>query len=162
MDEGAAIVSIASTGGNGWPMRVPLITELVETPGYEAGVAWCQSHSEDVADGYIFSKEAVVVWTMRMSVELAPRRMRINCTSPGATDTPMMPDFKRAAGDGWAFAERPSGRPSQPDEQAYPVVFLNSDAASYVSGANLVVDHGNTAGVNTGLIIPDYAPVTAS
>jgi NAD(P)-dependent dehydrogenase (short-subunit alcohol dehydrogenase family) len=47
--------------------------------------------------------------------------------------------------DGIEYISRPIGRESSPQEQAWPLVFLNSDAASYVNGTNLVVDGGNAA-----------------
>src|SRR5919197_690006 len=57
-----------------------------------------------------------------------------------------------ASVDGIAYISRPIGRESSPEEQAWPLVFLNSEAASYVNGANLVVDGGNAAARTLGLL----------
>jgi NAD(P)-dependent dehydrogenase (short-subunit alcohol dehydrogenase family) len=46
------------------------------------------------------------------------------------------------------------GRMSRPEEQAYPLLFLVSDAASYISGVNIVVDAGALAGFVTGQLTP--------
>ena len=54
--------------------------------------------------------------------------------------------------DGVEYISRPIGRESTPDEQAWPIVFLNSPAASYVNGTNLVVDGGNAAARTLGLL----------
>ena len=83
MSEGSAIASISSTGGIGWSRRVPKIMELLKTPSYEAGIEWCESDLDTVREGYSFSKEAVIVWTMLMGCSLIKRGIRINCTLPG-------------------------------------------------------------------------------
>jgi len=81
--------------------------------------------------------------------------VRMNCSSPGATATTMSPDFPA---DRVAITELPSARKATPDEQALPLVFLASDAAGYVNGANVVVDGGNAAARTLGLL-PDPATV---
>ncbi len=96
MGEGGAIASIASTGGLGWSRRVPTLMQLITTQGYQGALAWCEANMETVAEGYSFSKEAVIVWTMFTSSKLIKRGIRINCTLPGPTETPMMAQFKSA------------------------------------------------------------------
>ena len=57
---------------------------------------------------------------------LAEKGIRVNCISPGPTDTPMMADFESAYGK--EFMDNfpvPLGRHSTPDEQAWPLIFLN-------------------------------------
>ena len=49
---------------------------------------------------------------------------------------------------------KPIGRNARAEEQAYPLVFLNSDAASYISGHNLLIDGGFLAAIMTGQIDP--------
>src|SRR5687768_15971542 len=61
--QGGAIVSIASTGGLGWSRRIPVHMELLQTQGFHAAVQWAEGHMDQVAEGYAFSKEAVIVWT---------------------------------------------------------------------------------------------------
>jgi len=152
LTEGASVCSISSGAGMGWMMHLQPIMELLATASVDDGQAWCKAHPELVDQGYAFSKEAIIVWTMAESVGLGERKhIRVNCISPGPTDTPMMPQFIANSGeDFFAALPRPLGRNSTPDEQAHPMVFLNSDAAAYVSGANLYTDGGFSGGLYTG------------
>ena len=87
------------------------------------------------------------------STHLIKRGIRINCTMPGPTQTPMMAQFEQAtAASVLEAAAQPINRRSTPDEQAGPLVFLNSDAASYINGVALPVDGGFLGGVATGQI----------
>jgi NAD(P)-dependent dehydrogenase (short-subunit alcohol dehydrogenase family) len=147
MPSGGAVVSIASAGGLGWQRRLGPIDELLATPDFDAGLRWCEANEERVLanampKAYAFSKQALIVWTMRRAVSAIAAGVRINCTSPGSTETAMAVDFP---GEGIAYMNQPSGRSSTPDEQAGPLVFLAGEAASYVVGVNLVVDGGNAA-----------------
>jgi NAD(P)-dependent dehydrogenase (short-subunit alcohol dehydrogenase family) len=126
--------------------------ELSRTPDFDSGMKWVQSNPELVAGGYGCSKEAVVVWTMEVSWRMARRGIRVNCTGPGVTDTPLLPQFEANAGkERFATLPRPiENRNSTAEEQAHALIFLNSDAASYVAGSCLWVDAGYVAAVTTG------------
>jgi NAD(P)-dependent dehydrogenase (short-subunit alcohol dehydrogenase family) len=153
MSAGGAIVSISSNGGLGWSRRVPTIMQLLKTESYEAAVQWCEANPDTVREGYSFSKEAIIVWTMLMSTPLIKKGIRINCTMPGPTQTPMMKEFEAAtAASVLDAAAQPINRRSTPEEQAGPLVFLNSDAATYINGVALPVDGGFLGGVATGQI----------
>ena len=153
MSAGGAIVSISSNGGLGWSRRLPVLMQLLKIESYDGIVQWCQDNAETVREGYAFSKEALIVWTMMTSTHLIKRGIRINCTMPGPTQTPMMSQFEKAtAASVLEAAAQPINRRSTPDEQAGPLVFLNSDAASYVNGVALPVDGGFLGGVATGQI----------
>lgn len=153
MPAGSAVVSIASSAGFGYLDRLAETRELVSTPGFEEAVAWCESHPTAVGGGYRLSKEALIVWTMERGTELIDRGIRINCTSPGPTVTPMMPSFEADTGaEVVDVFTVPIRRRARPEEQAGPLAFLNSDAASYVNGHNLSVDGGFTGGVTVGRI----------
>jgi NAD(P)-dependent dehydrogenase (short-subunit alcohol dehydrogenase family) len=150
--EGASVCSISSGAGMGWMMHLPQILELVATSSVDEGRRWCEANAELVDNGYAFSKEVIIVWTMAASVGLGSRNgIRLNCISPGPTDTPMMPQFIANSGkDFFDALPRPLGRNSTPEEQGHVMVFLNSDAASYVTGSNLFTDGAFTAGLYTG------------
>lgn len=153
MSSGASIVSVASVAGLMYQMRIPTIQEIVQMTDYDEAAAWAKSHDALVADGYSFGKECIIVWTAQRSYELAGKGIRMNSVSPGPTDTPMMPHFVEAVGaDFMANFPKPLGRNSTPEEQAWPLVFLNSDGASYITGHNLMVDGGFTSGLLTGNI----------
>ena len=153
MKPGSAIASISSTAGLGWSRRVPLIMELLATQGYDAAFKWCEAHPGDVAEGYSFSKEVIIVWTMMISSKLIKQGIRINCTLPGPTETPMMKDFEAATDISIIdAATQPINRRSKPIEQAYPLIYLNSDISSYVNGVVLPVDGGFMGGVTTGQV----------
>lgn len=151
---GGAVASISSVGGLGWPQRLAEVLELLATDGFDEGLEWIEQQTggflaEVFPTSYAFSKEAVVVYTMQRCVTSIAAGVRMNCSSPGATATTMSPDFPA---ERVALTEQPSGRKATPDEQALPLVFLCTDAAGYINGANIVVDGGNAAARTLGLL----------
>jgi len=116
-------------------------------------LAYCEENPEAIASGYAPSKEAIILWTHYAALEFMKRDVRVNVISPGPTDTPMMPAFEDHSGkelvDTFTLV---AGRRSTPEEQAYPMIFLNSDAASYVTGENLNTDGGMFGGILSGRI----------
>lgn len=157
MTEGGAVASISSTAGSGYLANIAKWMPLVTTPTFAEGRAWCEANPDAIATGYTPSKEAICVWTHYAALGYAKRGVRVNCISPGPTDTPMMPDFEAFAGkeliDKFTAG---AGRRSTPEEQAYPLIFLNSRAASYVSGENFVTDGGTLGAILTGQITLDF------
>lgn len=153
MGPGGAIVSIASTGGLGWSRRIATNMEFVTTKGFGVAIAWCEANMDTVKEGYSFSKENVIVWTQFMGAHLIKQGIRINCTLPSPTQTPMMAAFEATSGkDVVAAAAEPMGRYSTPEEQAAGLVLINSDLASIVNGVVFPVDGGFMGGVATGQV----------
>ena len=154
MPSGSAVATISSAGGMGWEHMIETVKPLLETPGYEEAKSWCEANQELVGEGYLLSKQVIIIWTMSAAIEFAKRGIRLNCTSPGPTDTPMMPSFENYMGKEFMdkFPKPLWGRNSTPEEQAHVLTFLNSDAASYVTGANVYSDGGFYGGMTTGSI----------
>lgn len=153
MGNKGSIVSIASTGGLGWSQRIPVHMELMQTKAFQGALDWCESHMDQVAEGYAFSKEAVIVWTQFMGAQLIKKGLRINCSLPSPTQTPMMASFHEHSGKAVVdAAAEPLGRYTTPEEQAGPLVLINSDAAGVVNGIVLPVDGGFMGGVVTGQV----------
>lgn len=153
MNDGGAIVSIASTGGLGWSRRIPVHMELMQTTGFDGAMAWADAHLDQVAEGYAFSKEAVIVWTQFMCAQLIKRGIRINCSLPSPTQTPMMDTFQATSGkDVIDAAAEPLGRYSTAQEQAGGILLLNSALAGIITGVVLPVDGGFMGALATGQI----------
>jgi NAD(P)-dependent dehydrogenase (short-subunit alcohol dehydrogenase family) len=152
MPAGSAVVTISSAGAYGWENTMDQVAELIATPGYPEAKAWCAEHEKQVGEDYLLSKQAIIVWTLHAALDLAPRGIRVNCTSPGPTATPMMPSFEQYMGKDFMdrFPKPLGGRNSTPEEQGHLVVFLNSDAATYITGTNVYADGGFSAGMLTG------------
>ncbi|MBB2943327.1 NAD(P)-dependent dehydrogenase (short-subunit alcohol dehydrogenase family) [Actinoplanes lutulentus] len=143
MPAGGAIVSVSSDGGGAWRRSRELIQEFVASATFDEGLAWYEKHKEQVGHPYAFGKEALNVWTMIESAKLIQRGIRINTSSPGAVQTPMLEQIEAAFPvDLITATEQPIGRRSSALEQVGPLLFLNSDSASYVNGADLPVDGG--------------------
>jgi NAD(P)-dependent dehydrogenase (short-subunit alcohol dehydrogenase family) len=103
------------------------------------------------AVAYCASKGAVVLLTKAMAIDHGRQRIRVNCICPGDTDTAMLRSEARQLGEAEDrfladSAKRPLGRVGTPDEIAHAALYLASDAASFVTGAALVVDGGGLAG----------------
>jgi NAD(P)-dependent dehydrogenase (short-subunit alcohol dehydrogenase family) len=153
MKKGGAIVTISSNAAMGYHAKLPMLSEFVAIQDPAAALEWVKAHPEHVADGYGFSKEALVVWTQQRGVDLIKQGIRINATLPSPTATPMMKDFEIVAGQKILdiFA-KPIDRQATAEEQAGPLLLLNSPLASFISGVCVPVDAGFTGGVMTGLI----------
>ncbi len=148
MDEGAAIVTVSSTGGAHWRSHVDAVASLIATPTFADGQAWAIAHAPQLDNAYGFSKEAVTLYTVLKAPQLAPAGIRINSVSPHATITPMWQEFVDHASDEHrALATSLQGRTAGPESQAYAMAFLNSDAAYHVNGTDLLVDGGFVAGM---------------
>lgn len=153
MPEGSAIGCIASTAGRQYQQRLEKYLELLAIPGFAEGLAWFETNLALHQDTYSLTKEALCVWTMSQGAELIKRGIRLNTILPGPTNTPMMPEFEKTADKTIIdFMTQPSNRYSTPEEQAMPLIFLNSAMASYVNGVPLVVDGGFTGAETVGKV----------
>jgi NAD(P)-dependent dehydrogenase (short-subunit alcohol dehydrogenase family) len=101
---------------------------------------------------YCAAKGAVVALTRSMSVDLAPRGVRVNVICPGTVYTPLMEPMLAARGGGdlaaglaLTVAKYPIGRLGTPEEIAAVALFLASDDSSFLTGSVLTADGGMTS-----------------
>jgi len=145
MVAGSSIVSVSSLAAAAYRDHLRAVAPLLNTATMQEGIDWCHAHPDALAGGgYQLSKEAIILYTMRNAAPLGARGIRINCTGPGVTETPILDQLRTAYGQGFLDdIPKPLGRVSGPAEQASALLFLNSRAASYISGQVLWVDGGN-------------------
>lgn len=95
---------------------------------------------------YASTKAGLIQLARGLAAELGPSGVRVNCLAPGVVETPLTAPIKNKPEWYEAYARRNAlGRWATADEMAGPVVFLASNASSYVTGAVLFVDGGWTA-----------------
>jgi len=151
--KGGAIAFIASAAGVGWPDNLETIMQLLQTKDFDEGRAWLEDNKDnpkaiggppETSQAYPFSKQCLIVYAKGRAFELAAKDIRINTLSPGVTQTGMSEDFENLYGKEMyhSIIQHIGGRLSTPEEQGHPLVFLNSDMASYISGADYQVDYG--------------------
>ncbi|MFD4356899.1 coniferyl-alcohol dehydrogenase [Nocardia sp. NPDC058518] len=148
MAPGAAVVSVSSLAASAYHENRWDTAGLLDTTSFADGLAWCAQHPGIVADGggYRLAKEALILYTMRRSADLAAAGIRMNCTGPGVTDTPILDQLRTAYGSQYLDSiPKPLGRSADPAEQATALLFLNSRAAAYITGQVLWVDGGTLA-----------------
>ena len=140
LSRGAAIGFISSAAGLGWEANLEELNGLLDTPDFDAGVAWFEEHGK--AD-YYHTKQAVCAYVARQAFPLLKHGIRINAICPGPTDTPLAQANKEMwLGFGADYRAELGIDASSSLDQAYPLVFLCSDAAVAISGITLISDVG--------------------
>ncbi|MGW6571330.1 SDR family NAD(P)-dependent oxidoreductase [Streptomyces sp. NPDC054945] len=120
-----AVAPVLRAGGGGSIVNISSTAGLVGIPGHAA---------------YGSTKFGLRGLTRSAALDLARDRIRVNSVHPGAIDTPMVAEA--VAGRDWSHV--PLGRMGRPEEVGELVLFLCSDASSYVTGGEFTVDGGMT------------------
>jgi len=148
LPRGSAIGMISSAAGMGWENSLDELNEYLDIVDVDAASAWAQDHNH--AD-YMWSKKAINLYVAREAFGLLKRGIRINAIMPGPTDTPLAQANKEMwLGFGADYREEAGIEAATPLEQAYPLVFLCSNAASGITGMTYITDAGYFAAGVTG------------
>lgn len=94
------------------------------------------------AAAYAAAKGGVLTLTRALSKELAPRRIRVNCVSPGLINTTFHDTFSTPAARQSIVARTTVGREGEPEDVANAVLFLASDASAYINGESIEINGG--------------------
>jgi NAD(P)-dependent dehydrogenase (short-subunit alcohol dehydrogenase family) len=140
LPRGSAIGMISSAAGLGWETNLDLLLEFLDITDFDAASTWTLEHDRAT---YMWSKQAINAYVAREGMKLLERGIRINAILPGPTNTPLA----RANADTWLgfgadYREVVGIEASTPLEQAYPLVYLCSDAAIGVAGITMITDAG--------------------
>jgi NAD(P)-dependent dehydrogenase (short-subunit alcohol dehydrogenase family) len=148
LGRGAAIGFISSAAGLGWEANLPEIQELLAIPDFDGGVAWIEAHGK--AD-YMSTKQFMCAYVASQAFPFLKQGIRINAICPGPTDTPLAQANKDMwLGFGADYRGEIGIEPSTPLDQAYPLIFLCSDAAAAITGIIMVTDAGYMSSGVTG------------
>jgi NAD(P)-dependent dehydrogenase (short-subunit alcohol dehydrogenase family) len=152
LPRGAAIGMIASAAGFGWQANQDVLRTYLDITDFDEAARWARENGK--AD-YLWSKLAINAYVAREAFGLLKRGIRINAILPGPTDTPLA----RANAEMWLgfaadYRAEVGIEASTPEEQAYPLAFLCSDAASGITGITLVTDAGYFSAGITGSFPP--------
>ena len=149
--EGGAIVNVASIAGYGWRANLERAKALVGVEGFPETPDVVGNYAVNDAEGYPVSKEALLLWSQRAAhlPAFKERGVRVNAVSPGPVATPILREFRAVFGDARVDSDIAAvGRAGTASDIAPAILFLCSDGARWINGANLPVDGGLEAVVN--------------
>ena len=153
--EGGAIVNVASIAGYGWRANLERAKTLADIEGFPDVAALVSEHGLKNEEGYPLSKELLLLWTMRAAHQplIKGRGIRVNAVSPGPVETPILKQFRAVLGDARVDSDITRvGRAGTSADIAPAILFLCSDGARWINGANLPVDGGLEASINADVI----------
>ena len=140
LPSGSAIGFISSAAGLGWEANLPKLKEYLATPDFDSAVDWIAVNGG--AD-YMSTKQAICAYVASQAFPMMKRGIRINAICPGPTDTPLAQANKEMwLGFGADVRGEIGVEASTPLDQAYPLVFLCSDAARAINGITMITDVG--------------------
>jgi NAD(P)-dependent dehydrogenase (short-subunit alcohol dehydrogenase family) len=142
LGRGSAIGFISSAAGAGWARddNMAWINEYLAIEDMDEASQWAIANNKG---DYFSSKLTVGMFVARQAFALLQQGVRINAIMPGPTDTPLAQANKEMwLGFGSDYRGDVGLEASSPEEQAYPLVFLCSDAARAITGITLTSDQG--------------------
>jgi NAD(P)-dependent dehydrogenase (short-subunit alcohol dehydrogenase family) len=143
LPRGSAIGMISSAAGMGWENSLDELWEYLDITDFDDASKWANDHLK--AD-YMWSKKTINAYVAREAFGLLKKGIRINAIMPGPTNTPLAQANKEMwLGFGSDYREEVGIEAATPLEQAYPLVFLCSDAASGITGMTYITDAGYCA-----------------
>lgn len=147
------IAIIASDAAISWQKNLAQNLELLAISDPVEARRWCEQNPEKIRDGYTTSKEMLTVYVQHRAITLGRERgIRINCTWPCPTGTA----FMDKAGLAPEFLDKYPlpllGRMATAEEQAWPLILLNSPLNNVVTGATLYTNQGFVGGIFTGAL----------
>ena len=153
--EGGAVVNVASIAGYGWRANLARAKALVATDGFPDFAKLLKEHNVPDVEAYPLSKELLILWTMQAAHQplFKARSVRVNAVSPGPVVTPIFTEFRQLFGDTRVDDDIARvGRAGTAHDVAPAALFLCSDGARWINGANLPVDGGLEASVNASVL----------
>ena len=148
MKKGGSIVYCTSTAGLEWKKFKKEQNKVVHAKTWEEVEERTRklASSAPATFAYMYSKRCLSQFACEQAVEFAKLGIRINNVLPASTDTGMKQEFQDMIGSEEALIAQTglAGRLAKSEEMAYPMVFLNSDMASFISGLDMVVDYTDT------------------
>ena len=148
MSKGGAIVYCTSTAGLEWKKFKREQNKVVHCKNWEEvqEVTKKIANSAPSTFAYMYSKRCLSQFACEQAIEFAKNGIRVNNVLPGSTDTGMKQEFQDMVGGEEALIAEAglAGRLATSEEMAAPMVFLNSDMASFTSGLDMVVDYTDT------------------
>ena len=155
MSKGGSIVYCTSTAGLEWKRFKKEQNKVVHAKTWEEveEVTRKLASSAPATFAYMYSKRCLSQFACEQAVEFAKLGIRINNVLPASTDTGMKQEFQDMIGSEKELIAQAglAGRLASPEEMAYPMVFLNSEMSSFITGLDMVVDYTDTCLKTLGL-----------
>ena len=147
MSYGGTIAYVTSTGGLYWDKYKDEFEKFTNAKTWNEMIDILHNQAKEDTLGimaYPLSKRALNYYMAKLAIELGPKKIRVNSLLPGSTNTGMKKEFEAEAGgmESLIAETGTAQRLATPEEIAKPLIFLNSDMASFITGLPLIVDSG--------------------
>ncbi|MDB5522954.1 MAG: putative 3-alpha-hydroxysteroid dehydrogenase protein [Rhizobium sp.] len=153
--EGGSVVNVASIAGYGWRANLDRAKAMVGVQGFPDIKAVMEKNGVGNEIGYPLSKELLLLWTQKAAHEVLfkGRGIRVNAVSPGPVETQILKEFRSVLGDERVDSDISRvGRAATASDIAPVILFLASDAARWINGANIANDGGLEASINADVL----------
>ena len=143
MSAGGTIAYVTSTGGLYWDKYAHEFEKFTNAKTWDEMIEALHKQAKETTLGMM----AYPYYMAKLAIELGPEKIRVNALLPGSTDTGMKKEFEVEAGgmDALVAETGTAKRLATPEEMAEPLIFLNSDMATFITGLPLIVDAGTNA-----------------
>ena len=140
LNDGASIVNLASMAGMKYMQNIPHLKTLFAMENQDTTEGFLKENNLFGEVTYNFSKEAVILWTMKMVNAWKDRGITIKCVSPGPIKTPILKDFMETIAKKQVIL--PEEYKGETPDIAGIVVFLCGEGGRWINGQNIVADGG--------------------